>query len=111
MENNFTNLALSFFVPIEIATRHYCGTGSRRMTTAIVTSSPTQTTRRLLFIQLDEEMSRSHLDALGIKLTKFFEERVHNESVCNERVYDGNVYFEIVYEGAKSTTTVFYYIC
>ena len=63
-------------------------------------------------IQLDKEVPRSHLNALGIKLTKFFEERVYKESVCKERVYEESVYFKIVYEGAgaESKRTVFYYI-
>ena len=63
-------------------------------------------------IQLDEEVSRSHLDAHGSKLTKFFEESANNESVCNESVYEESVYFVIVYEGAgvESKRANFYYI-
>ena len=49
------------------------------------------------FIQLDEEVSRSHLDALGSKLIKFFEESVKNESVCNESVYAESVYNILIY--------------
>ena len=43
-------------------------------------------------IQLNEEVSRSHLDAHGSRRTKFFKKSVKNEIVCNESVYAESVY-------------------